>query len=98
MLRRALLLITCLALATTSLAGARTATPAKRSAAPPPSSFFISGRGWGHGVGMSQWGAYGFAQRGTTYDAILAHYYHSTTLGKAPIARVRVLLGEGKKA
>jgi stage II sporulation protein D len=98
MLRRALLLITCLALATTSLAGARTATPAKRSAAPPPSSFFISGRGWGHGVGMSQWGAYGFAQRGTTYDVILAHYYRSTTLGKAPLARVRVLLGEGKKA
>lgn len=98
MLRRALLLITCLALATTSLAGARTEKRAELSADAPPSSFFISGRGWGHGVGMSQWGAYGFAQRGTTYDAILAHYYRSTTLGKAPVARVRVLLGEGKKA
>jgi stage II sporulation protein D len=100
MLRRALLLTTCLALAATSLAGARTATPAKRSAPPPPPppSFFISGRGWGHGIGMSQWGAYGFAQRGTAYDQILAHYYRSTTLGKAPVARIRVLLGEGKKA
>ena len=38
----------------------------------PAASFFISGRGWGHGVGMSQWGAYGFAQRGTAYDRILA--------------------------
>ncbi len=47
---------------------------------------------------MSQWGAYGFAQRGTTYDKILAHYYRGTTLGKAPVARIRVLLGEGKKA
>jgi stage II sporulation protein D len=98
MLRRALLLITCLALATTSLAGARTGTPAQRSAAPMAPSFFISGRGWGHGIGMSQWGAYGFAQRGTRYEAILAHYYRSTTLGRAPVARVRVLLGEGKKA
>jgi stage II sporulation protein D len=98
MLRRAFLLITCLALATTSLAGARTATRAQQSAAPPPASFFISGRGWGHGIGMSQWGAYGYAQRGTTYDVILAHYYRSTTLGRAPVARVRVLLGEGKKA
>ena len=37
---------------------------------------------------MSQWGAYGFAQRGTPYDQLLAHYYRSTTLGKAPVARV----------
>ena len=49
-------------------------------------------------MGLSQWGAYGFAQRGVTYDRILAHYYRGTTLGRAPIARVRVLLGEGKKA
>ena len=98
MLRRALLLTTCLALAATSLAGARTGTPSKRAATAPPPSFFISGRGWGHGIGMSQWGAYGYAQRGTPYDQILAHYYRSTTLGKAPVARVRVLLGEGLKA
>jgi stage II sporulation protein D len=98
MLRRALLLTTCLALAATSLAGARTGTSARRTATLPPPSFFISGRGWGHGIGMSQWGAYGYAQRGIPYDQILAHYYRSTTLGKAPVARIRVLLGEGKKA
>ena len=50
-------------------------TPPRRAATAPPPSFFISGRGWGHGVGMSQWGAYGYAQRGTPYDQILAHYY-----------------------
>ncbi|MQA98719.1 MAG: SpoIID/LytB domain-containing protein [Actinobacteria bacterium] len=33
------------------------------------------GRGWGHGVGMSQWGAYGLAQRGASYVDILQHYY-----------------------
>jgi stage II sporulation protein D len=60
-------------------------------------TFAFTGRGWGHGVGMSQWGAYGFAVRGWTYDRILAHYYRGTELGKAPVARVRVLLAEGRK-
>jgi stage II sporulation protein D len=35
----------------------------------------LDGRGWGHGVGMVQWGAYGKAQRGVAFDDILAHYY-----------------------
>ena len=43
--------------------------------------FVISGHGWGHGVGMSQWGAYGYAQNGFTFDKILAHYYPGTVLG-----------------
>ena len=59
-------------------------------------TFIISGRGWGHGVGMAQWGAYGFAREGATYDEILAHYYKGTTLGRAQISRVRVLLAEGR--
>ncbi len=33
------------------------------------------GRGWGHGVGLCQNGAYGLARAGMTYDAILTHYY-----------------------
>ena len=37
----------------------------------------VTGHGWGHGVGMSQWGAYGFAKHGWRYDRILAHYYPS---------------------
>jgi stage II sporulation protein D len=57
----------------------------------------LNGHGWGHGLGMSQWGANGFAQHGWTYDRILAHYYRSTTLGPAPVARVRVLLLEGAR-
>jgi stage II sporulation protein D len=59
--------------------------------------FVISGRGWGHGVGMSQWGANGFARRGTSYDRILTHYYRGTTIGKAPVSKVRVLLASGKR-
>jgi stage II sporulation protein D len=60
--------------------------------------FVITGRGWGHGVGMSQWGANGFARRGSSYDRILAHYYRGTTIGEAPVAKVRVLLREGKRS
>ena len=61
-----------------------------------PSSFLVSGRGWGHGVGLSQWGAYGFAQHGSTYDQILGHYYRGTELGKIPGPnQIRVLLVGG---
>ncbi len=52
----------------------------------------IKGRGFGHGIGMSQYGAYGFAKRGMAYQAILAHYYKGTVLGTAPTKTVRVLL------
>ena len=38
-------------------------------------AFTISGHGWGHGIGMSQWGAYGYAKHGWAYKAILRHYY-----------------------
>ena len=54
------------------------------------------GRGYGHGVGMSQYGARGRALAGQTAATILAHYYRGTTLGSissnTPI-RVRVLSG-----
>ncbi len=60
--------------------------------------FVVSGRGWGHGVGMSQYGAYGQALAGRTYDQILGHYYTGTELGRAGRKEVRVLLAEGRRA
>jgi SpoIID/LytB domain protein len=58
------------------------------------SELVISGAGDGHGVGMSQDGALGYAEHGWTYQAILAHYYTGTALGQAPAgATVRVLVG-----
>jgi stage II sporulation protein D len=39
----------------------------------------VRGRGWGHGVGMVQWGAYGKARRGLSADQILAYYYGGLT-------------------
>lgn len=53
----------------------------------------IDGAGDGHGVGMSQEGAFGFAEHGYSYAQILAHYYTGTSIGTAPAgAQVRVLL------
>lgn len=40
------------------------------------------GRGWGHGVGMSQAGAFGMAVRGSSYREILEHYYTGIRLGR----------------
>jgi stage II sporulation protein D len=72
-----------------------TATTTTTSTAPVVLS--LSGRGWGHGLGLSQWGAYGYAKHGWRYDAILAHYYAGTSLGPAKLSRVRVLLAQGKR-
>ncbi|SDU86533.1 SpoIID/LytB domain protein [Jiangella alkaliphila] len=47
---------------------------------PPSGDVVIEGRGFGHGRGMSQWGAYGAAVSGLSYDRILAHYYRGTSL------------------
>jgi stage II sporulation protein D len=52
----------------------------------------IRGAGFGHGIGMSQYGAYGYALKGRKFDAILAHYYKGTRLTSAPARPVRVLL------
>jgi stage II sporulation protein D len=53
----------------------------------------VHGRGWGHGVGLSQWGAYGFAKReGRGHRSILAHYYTGSGYDRAPGTRMRVLL------
>ena len=46
----------------------------------PPPSLLAIGRGFGHGVGMSQWGAHGMANRGQSYEQILHHYYRGTEL------------------
>ena len=45
-----------------------------------PARFVFSGKGFGHGVGMSQWGAQGMALTGSSYAEILAHYYVGTAL------------------
>jgi stage II sporulation protein D len=57
------------------------------------STFTIKGAGFGHGVGMSQYGAMGYAARGAVASEILAHYYTGTSLGTTDPGRtVRVQL------
>jgi stage II sporulation protein D len=46
--------------------------------------FQIQGRGYGHGLGMSQWGAHNLAQQGVGYQKILSHYYQNATLARLP--------------
>ena len=43
-------------------------------------SFLITTKGYGHGVGLSQWGAKALAEQGWTYEAILTHYFPGTQL------------------
>jgi stage II sporulation protein D len=55
------------------------------------SSLTVRGRGFGHGIGMSQYGAQGFAKHGIGYEDILKHYYTGTSLKpltSSPIVRV----------
>ncbi len=47
-----------------------------------PSGLRVAGRGWGHALGMSQWGAYNLAKHGVNYLQILGHYYRGTSLAK----------------
>ncbi len=57
-------------------------------------SWVVTGHGFGHGVGMSAYGAYGYALHGKGYKFILGHYYPGTTLGQLSGPNVvRVLLG-----
>ena len=49
----------------------------------PPDSFSLTGSGYGHGVGLSQWGAYGMAKEGSDATTIVSHYYPNTTV--APV-------------
>ncbi len=58
-------------------------------------AFSISGRGWGHGIGMSQWGAYGYAKHGWDYQAILKHYYTGIGFGTKANSTIRVRLRSG---
>jgi stage II sporulation protein D (peptidoglycan lytic transglycosylase) len=61
-----------------------------------PDAAVVTGRGWGHGVGMVQWGAYGKALRGYSGSDILAYYYgglRPETYPEPGLIHVRVASG-----
>src|SRR5262245_61005925 len=68
------------------------------STADAASRLVIRGAGFGHGIGMSQYGAYGLALQGVGYQAILARYYTGTQLAQlSSDPEVRVLLQSGQR-
>lgn len=58
----------------------------------------IVGRGYGHGVGMSQYGACGCARRGWTWQRIIKHYYTGVQIGRVADRTIRVLLATGQSS
>jgi stage II sporulation protein D len=50
-----------------------------------PTSFTLTGFGFGHGLGMSQYGALGLAQKGWNYQQIVLHYFSKTNLSKIEV-------------
>jgi stage II sporulation protein D len=92
-MRRTVAIASILLLGTGPAAHARVDAKAGAGAA----TFVVTGHGWGHGVGMSQYGAYGYAQKGVGYEKIVLHYFPGTELGQAPVSKVRVLLTSSVK-
>jgi SpoIID/LytB domain protein len=81
-------------LAVTSLGMVAPASAVEPEVYPVPADGVLrmQGSGWGHGRGMSQWGAYQAAATGVLHPQILSFYYPGTTLSRMPDALVRVLL------
>jgi stage II sporulation protein D len=78
--------------AATVAAAAAVAAPATQAR----TVYTLTGHGWGHGIGLSQYGALGYAQHGWAYDAILAHYYTGTTLKTlSSSVQMRIQLSSG---
>lgn len=72
-------------------------------AAPPTAfadtTFTITGRGWGHGIGLSQWGAQGYAKNHSwEYRKILGHYFQQTSIAAASALTVKVNLDKDARA
>lgn len=96
-MRRTIALILALTVAAGLAAAAGGTLPRKRAEPARTASaatFVFSGRGYGHGAGMSQYGAMGQANDGKTYAEILRFYYPGTEIGPAGLATIRVLLAE----
>lgn len=91
-----LALIPSLLGAVTTTAPQASATVVQRYTLPASGTIQVVGHGNGHGHGLSQYGAYGAALAGLSYDKILAFYYPGTTLtAKSPLPTLRVKLSGG---
>ena len=96
-------LLVVLSLCLASAAAANPQLPSERATAAATAGlsapvYVITGGGYGHGVGLSQYGALGQARANRTYQDILSFYYPGTSFAKAPITKVRVLVAAASPA
>jgi stage II sporulation protein D len=93
-----LLLSATLAAAATAASSSLPVTPAPVAPQTALSApvYVVSGGGYGHGVGLNQYGALGQAKANRGYRDILAFYYPGTEIGKAPSSKVRVLIADAR--
>lgn len=94
--RLAALALVCAAAA---LVASLVATGSQRAPAATPETATMltvyDGHGWGHGIGLSQWGAFGYATKtNLTYRQLLRHYYTGIDFGSTSNGWVRVLLND----
>lgn len=59
----------------------------------PATGYIIKGRGFGHGVGLSQWGARGMALQGFKYQDIIKYYYQGTSIETIPTSNTNIRVG-----
>jgi stage II sporulation protein D len=97
-MRRALILAILVALVVPWVAGANPAGAGPSREPDEPLQFRMFGAGFGHGLGLSQWGAYGLAGQGWGPSKILRHFYSGTRVagGSGPPANLRIGLVQGK--
>ena len=99
-MRHTFVLILALALATAATAATppdAVTTPATAASQPLSAPVYVlSGGGYGHGVGLNQYGALGQAKANRSYRDILAFYYPGTTVAKSALSTVRVLITDGR--
>jgi stage II sporulation protein D len=84
-----IIILCCAVLALASAIGASSASAQSRV------QYWLEGRGWGHNLGMSQYGANGYAEHGWTSDQIISHYFTGTVVAPRPTdgpTSLRVLL------
>jgi stage II sporulation protein D len=94
-MRHVIIIVTALMLVAGAAASNRASTPPPAATLSPP-VYVLTGGGYGHGVGLSQYGALAQAQAGRSYRQILGFYYRGTTLNAAPATKVRALVASGR--
>src|SRR5258708_7156023 len=75
-------------------AGPSNAARRPNGALPATSVLAVDGHGWGHGHGMGQYGAIGYAKAGKNWTTILSTYYPGTSLANRAAETIRVFLRE----